>query len=110
MQQMTVQQLDARLRGPETEMGPKPLVLDVREPWELGRAALPDVLHIPMREIPARLAEIDTTRDIAVLCHHGNRSNHVARFLDAQGFKNVYNVMGGIEAWARDVDPQVGRY
>ena len=87
-----------------------PIVLDVREPFELARASLPDVLHIPMRELPGRLSELSKQKPIAVLCHHGGRSEHVARFLVAQGFEHVANVDGGIDAYARIVDTKIPRY
>jgi rhodanese-related sulfurtransferase len=86
------------------------ILLDVREPFEVAVAALPDSLHIPMREIPARLGELDPSADIAVLCHHGGRSEHVARFLHARGFENAHNVEGGIEAYAVRVDRSIPRY
>lgn len=87
-----------------------PIVLDVREPWELNLCRLPDTLDIPMRQVPARLAELDREQEIAVLCHHGIRSRQVAYFLEQQGFGKVFNVHGGINAWARMVDPAMPRY
>lgn len=85
-------------------------VLDVREPFELQMAKLEPALHIPMREIPARLNEIERDAPVAVLCHHGGRSAHVAQYLQANGFAHVVNVAGGIDAWAKRVDPDVGVY
>jgi rhodanese-related sulfurtransferase len=86
------------------------VLLDVREPHELQAAALPDALHIPMRQVPARLNEIDRGAEIAVLCHHGGRSERVAHFLSMQGFANVCNVSGGIDAYAKRVDNAIPRY
>lgn len=103
---MTPRQLKARL----DQADDKPLVLDVREPWELGVCALEDVTHIPMGQIPARLTELDKERDIVVLCHHGVRSQQVANFLARNGFSRLYNLQGGIDAWARDVDPTTPVY
>lgn len=89
----------------------KPFVLlDVREPFELQAASLPDALHIPMREIPARMKELDRSVEIAVLCHHGGRSARVAQFLAMQGFASVHNVAGGIDAYAKRVDRSIARY
>lgn len=85
-------------------------LLDIREPYELAAASLPNALHIPMRDIPARLDELEPDADIAVLCHHGGRSEHVARFLNARGFERVHNVDGGIEAYSLRIDPSVPRY
>lgn len=89
----------------------KPFVLlDVREPYEIQTACVPDSTHIPMRQIPARAGELDRSADIAVLCHHGGRSERVAAFLSSQGFPHVYNIEGGIDAYARRVDATVPRY
>jgi rhodanese-related sulfurtransferase len=86
------------------------ILLDVREPYEVAASSLPGALHIPMREVPARLSELDPQADIAVLCHHGGRSEHVARFLHARGFEKARNVEGGIEAYALRVDESIPRY
>lgn len=92
----------------------RPLVLDVREPWELRTASVApqdfDLLAIPMNEIPGRLRELPSDRPIACLCHHGARSQRVAMFLAHQGYSDVVNIAGGIEAWARDRDPSVPLY
>ena len=87
-----------------------PLVLDVREPWEREICALPGGLAIPMGEIPDRLSELPGDRPLAVLCHHGQRSWHVTNWLRSRGFSLASNVDGGIDAWARAVDPSVRVY
>ena len=89
---------------------PGTLLVDVREAWELDIARLPDVLHIPMAELPARLGELDRDRDIVVLCRSGGRSLSVARYLESQGYPSVANLTGGILAWRRDVDPALATY
>lgn len=106
MQQLTPLQLKARLESPQ----PKPVILDVREPWELKVCALPDITHIPMGQIPARVQELDSERDIVVICHHGMRSQQVVYFLAHRGFKNLFNLAGGIDAWARTVDATMAKY
>ena len=63
-----------------------------------------------MREIPARLAELDPETPTVVVCHHGTRSMHVAMFLERQGFSSVINLTGGVDAWARTVDPAMPVY
>jgi adenylyltransferase/sulfurtransferase len=88
----------------------KPLLLDVREEWEVKLVALPESLHIPMGQLPDRLAEIPKDRDIIVLCHAGVRSRKVAEFLDAHQYPAVYNMTDGIMGWQRDVDPSLPRY
>ena len=91
----------------------RPILLDVREAWEVQTAcAKPealDLVHMPMQSIPARLDELDKTRPIACLCHHGSRSMQVASFLLQHGFEAV-NVAGGIHAWSAQVDPSVPVY
>jgi rhodanese-related sulfurtransferase len=91
-----------------------PVVLDVREAWELqtARLDLPGIrtLHIPMGTLPARLHELDRAQPILGLCHHGARSQQCVAFLQRQGFEAVYNIAGGIDAWSRQVDPAVPRY
>lgn len=94
---------------------PRPgLVLDVREPEELQIAALRpngfDLQLIPMNDIPARLAELDPERPVAVLCHRGGRSQRVAMYLASNGFGVVANIAGGIDAWSLECDGSVPRY
>ena len=94
--------------------GSRPLVLDVREPWELQTASVRadgfELLAIPMGELPSRLSEMDPSRPVACLCHHGARSLRVAAWLAQQGFAEVANLSGGIEAWSLERDPGVPRY
>ena len=94
--------------------GSVPLVLDVREPWELQTASVTaqgfELLHIPMGSIPQQLATLDADRPVACLCHHGVRSLRVAAFLQQQGFAQVTNITGGIDAWSRELDPSVPLY
>ena len=86
-------------------------LLDVREDWEIALASVPsEHLHIPMGQIPDRLAELDAGRDTVVICRSGGRSLNVANFLARQGFKSVYNLSGGILAWSRDLDPTIPTY
>jgi len=63
-----------------------------------------------MHLIPMRGEELDPAQDIVVICHHGGRSMQVAMFLERQGFGTVYNLMGGVNAWAEEVDPSMRRY
>ena len=86
------------------------VLLDVREPYEISRAVLPDSLVIPIREIPKRFTELPQDKPIAVICHHGGRSEQVALFLAARGLTDVANVDGGIDAYSRVVDPSIPRY
>lgn len=87
-----------------------PLLLDVREEWEVELCSLPGITHIPMQQIPARLAELDTETEVVVICHHGVRSMQVALFLERQGLSSLLNLSGGMAAWADEVDPSMRRY
>jgi rhodanese-related sulfurtransferase len=88
----------------------KPLLLDVREPWEYERARIAGAQLVPMREVPAHLDEIDPGRDVVAICHHGGRSAQVALFLERNGYRKVLNLVGGVDAWSRTVDPAVPQY
>lgn len=96
-----------------SQQAQRPVLLDVREGWEVQTASAKpealDLLHMPMQTIPARLHELDKTRPIACLCHHGGRSMQVASFLLQHGFE-VVNVAGGIHAWSAQVDPSIPVY
>ena len=102
--QITVEQLKAKL-----DKGEKPVIVDVREPSEYKRANIGGIL-IPLGEIVKRYSELDTNQEIVVLCHHGSRSQRAVEFLHEKGFTNVKNLVGGIEAWSKRVDPKVPRY
>ncbi len=86
------------------------VLLDVREPWEYAQVHVEGARHIPMGQIPERLAELDTGKNYVVMCHHGGRSQRVALFLASQGYARVANLAGGIDAWAEALDPALPRY
>lgn len=85
-------------------------LLDVREPWEVALCRMDDSVHIPLGQLPARLAELDPARTTVVICHHGMRSLQAGAFLERQGFADVVNLRGGIDGWARGVDPAMAVY
>ena len=97
-------------RWPDYARGDAVVLLDVREHDELAVAAVPGALHVPMREIPARLSELDRHKPLVVMCHSGGRSSRVAEYLRANGFLTVFNLKGGIDAWSTQLDSQVPRY
>jgi rhodanese-related sulfurtransferase len=97
-------------RWPDYARGESVVLLDVREPVELGLAAVPGALHVPMRDIPARLAELARDKPLVVMCHTGRRSYMVAEFLLGQAFTEVFNLSGGIDAWSTEIDSRVPRY
>ena len=83
------------------------VLLDVREPHELVQSSVKGALHIPMAQIPERLAELDRDRPLVILCRSGSRSQAVASFLLQRGFTQVANLSGGIIRWNQEVDPSV---
>ena len=86
------------------------VILDVREPWERETASIAHSQHIPMADIPARVQELDPEQHIVVYCHHGVRSLSVTDWLRKQGYEKAQSMSGGIERWAREIDPGVARY
>ena len=88
----------------------KPLLLDVREPWEFEKARIEGAELMPMREIPSRVEELDRDKDVVAICHHGGRSQQAAMFLEKAGFTRIHNLVGGVDAWSRTVDPTVPVY
>ena len=104
MDEITPQDLKARMDGND-----RPVLLDVRDDWETKLCRLDNALHIPMEELEFRTDELNPADDIVVYCHHGVRSASVAEFLRQQGFKAV-NLQGGVDQWARVIDPRMKRY
>ena len=86
------------------------LVVDVREPHELDICRIPGTTHIPMGQVPDRLKELDPEAEILVHCRSGGRSGKIVAFLQTQGYKKVFNVEGGILAWAEEIDPGMPTY
>lgn len=103
--EMAAEELKARI-----DRGDAPLIVDVREPWEHNIASLPGATLIPMNTVPARMGELDRGSEIVVYCHHGVRSWNVAAYLAQNGFASVKNLTGGIDSWARRVDPSMRKY
>jgi rhodanese-related sulfurtransferase len=105
MAEISPQDLKARLDRHEA-----PLLLDVRQDWETRLCRLPNAVHIPIEEIETRTEELDPQDDIVVYCHQGVRSAAVAEYLRSLGFARVSNLSGGLDAWARTVEPTMRRY
>lgn len=97
-------------RWPRFGSSEEVLLLDVREPHELALASVGGTTNIPMAEVPGRLDELDRHKTIVVMCHSGVRSMQVAGYLIRQGFGQVVNLDGGIDAWSREVDSKIPTY
>jgi len=87
-----------------------PLLLDVREPWEFEKCRIEGSELVPMRQISIAVENLNPEKETVVICHHGIRSRQVALYLEQQGFTNLINLEGGVEAWAQDIDPTMNRY
>ncbi len=105
MKQLGPTELKARLAA-----GDKLQLLDVREDWEFQTARIEGSILIPMGQVASRIAELDSAAETVVICHHGGRSMQVAGLLEQLGFPNVINLAGGVDAWARLVDPSMPVY
>jgi len=105
MDEISPQDLKARLTGSD-----RPFLLDVRQDWETRLCRLENAVHIPIEEIELRADELNADAEIVVYCHQGVRSAAVADYLRQRGFKNVKNLLGGLDYWARTVDPTMRRY
>jgi rhodanese-related sulfurtransferase len=107
MQAISARELQAWLKD---SARPSPVLIDVREGWEVEICNLPGAVHMPMQSVPARQEELEPDAPTVVICHHGVRSAQVAAFLERNGFSGLYNLSGGVDAWARDVDPAMNTY
>jgi rhodanese-related sulfurtransferase len=107
MQSMTAPELAIWLADPAR---PRPVLLDVREPWEFQTCRIEGALPMPMNTVPARLQELEEETPIVCICHHGARSMSVAAFLERNGFTQVTNLTGGVHAWALQVDNAMPTY
>lgn len=102
---ITPKELKARL-----DKGDTLVLLDVREPWEHQLAKLNNSILIPLGTLPNSLSKLDRNTEIIAYCHHGMRSGDATGLLLQQGFSNVKNLIGGIDAWSVQVDGSVPRY
>lgn len=97
MQHITAHDLNEWLSDAQR---PKPVLLDVREPEEFAAYSIAGSVLMPMRTVPARLHELDRNAQIVMVCRSGARSFHAGLFLKQNGFEHVYNLSGGVMAWA----------
>lgn len=103
--EITPSELSARIaRGDDIDL------IDVREPYELDIARIPNVRLIPLGTLPEALPTLDNSRETVVICRTGARSGRAVRQLRAAGFRRVWNLAGGIHRWADDVDPSLPKY
>ena len=89
---------------------PKTILIDVRENWEYNFVSIKDSVHIPISEIQNKMLDFDEDQTIAFICHHGVRSRMVAIYFEQNDFKNIINLRGGIDSWAKTVDKKMPIY
>ncbi len=95
------------------ESGRGNILIDVREPEEFALAHIESAELVPMQSVPAQLQKLEglaDEHDLLVVCHHGVRSLQVVSWLRAHGVENCFSVLGGIDRWSREIDPEVPRY
>jgi rhodanese-related sulfurtransferase len=107
MRQLTPRELADWLADPARD---KPRLLDVREPWEFQHCRIEGSVLVPLHRVADSLDELDGDAPTVVICHHGARSFQAAYFLEQNGFGQLYNLAGGVDAWARTVDPSMPTY
>lgn len=105
-----IEQLSPAEAQQRLQSGWDALLLDLREPWEYEQVHLPGSTLVPLAVLPSKMAELDPARPVLTICHHGIRSWHAACLLEQNGFETVCNLAGGIDAWARELDPGMPRY
>jgi molybdopterin/thiamine biosynthesis adenylyltransferase/rhodanese-related sulfurtransferase len=99
---ITPEQVAARLA-----QGEELVLIDVREPYEWSSGHIENARHIPMQQIPQRIAEIPRDAEVVMICRSGGRSAQVQHYLAQQGFTRVKNLVGGMQRWAREIDPSI---
>jgi len=107
MKQMTATELQEYLAT-----GVSVVKIDVREAHELQHGMLEGAVHIPMQTIPAQMVSIEENKNdpIVLICRSGMRSDQVGQYLEQSGFTDVINLVGGMNAWAKDIDTTMNVY
>jgi rhodanese-related sulfurtransferase len=109
MEALDYENITPRALKSRLNAGERPVLLDVREPWEFELARIEGSVLIPMSQLEGRFTELDPDAETVVICHHGNRSSYVAMALQQAGFESVLNLEGGLDAYS-SVDESVPRY
>ena len=107
MTQISPQQLSEWIVDPNRR---RPVLVDVREPWEFQICRIEGSVHIPMSTVPAGKDRLDPGAETVMICHHGSRSFQAGLFLGRAGFSKVFNLSGGLDAWAKQVEPAMAVY
>ncbi|MDO7597232.1 MAG: rhodanese-like domain-containing protein [Pseudomonadota bacterium] len=107
MKQMTATELRDLLAS-----GVSPVKIDVREDVELQYGMIDGAIHIPMQSVPGQLNALEKNKNdtIVLICRSGKRSQQIGAFMEEMGFTDIINLAGGMNAWAKDVDPSMTEY
>jgi rhodanese-related sulfurtransferase len=105
MQTILPEELKKRL-----DAGEKPILLDVREPWEFSICKIEGSVNISMSEPEKLIDKLNANDEIIAICHHGMRSFQVCNYLENNGFNNTLNLDGGIDSWAKTIDTDMAQY
>ena len=105
MQTILPEELKKRL-----DAGEKPILLDIREPWEFSICKIEGSVNISMSEPEKLINELNANDEIIAICHHGMRSFQVCNYLENNGFNKVLNLDGGIDSWAKTIDTDMAQY
>lgn len=105
MKTITAKELKSKLDADK-----KPILLDVREAWEFETCHIEDSINISMSNIQQMLETLKPDDEMVVICHHGMRSFQVASYLEGNGYSQIANLEGGVDAWAKSVDTEMAQY
>ena len=105
MQTILPEELKKRL-----DAGEKPILLDVREPWEFSICKIEGSVNISMSKPEKLISELNANDEIIAICHHGMRSFQVCNYLENNGFNKALNLDGGIDSWAKTIDTDMTQY
>jgi len=92
------------------DSGEQPVLLDVREAWEYALCSIEGSINISMANIEQMLSELKANDETIVICHHGMRSFQVGNYLEGNGFTQIANLEGGVDAWAKTIDAEMAQY
>ena len=109
-QKIEYSELKAEELHTRMQNGSSPIILDVREDFELEISKIDGAMHIPMNQIPNRINELNPDMDYVVMCRTGVRSSQICEFLSNQNFQSVANLAGGINEWAKQIDTSLPVY
>ena len=107
---MLVKEVDAAELQARLDAGDDIALIDIRSDAELAQGILPNAEHLAMHLIPLRMHDLPKDKDVVLYCRSGARSYHACAYLMQQGYTNVANVVGGIDAWSKEIDSTVPTY